>query len=92
MFNIRRSIFETNSSSEHAVCVKFDKYCDREYEIGEEEYELVLSDSDIKYLLRSLPTEMLKKEIKERHDFEIALRTMPTEMLKEELNRRGLEL
>ena len=36
MFNLRTGLFETNSSSEHAISVKFDKYYEIEHEIDED--------------------------------------------------------
>lgn len=92
MFNLRTGLFETNSSSEHAISVKFDKYYEIEHEIDEDDYEWVLDESDLHDLLRSLPTEMLRKELKDREEFQATLRTMPLEILKEELNRRGLNV
>ena len=66
MFNIRRSIFETNSSSEHAVCVNIGGYITFDKELDEYTEEFYFDDTDIADILSELPTHMLKEELYKR--------------------------
>lgn len=87
MINVRTGLFETNSSSEHAMTVRYkDVVLDRE--IGEYDDDFVITDDEFRQLLRGLSLNELKEEIKRREEFRESISSIPTSMLEEEIENR----
>lgn len=81
---IRQGVFETNSSSEHAINICFGNWSVERY-IDDETYEVELNDTNIGDLISVLPVTLLESELRRRKSI---LTSISTEDLEFELNRR----
>ena len=71
MIKVRRSIFETNSSTSHNVTVYYGNtsiFSTRIYDDDDSDEEFELDESDIDKLLSALPIEKLRKELEKREN------------------------
>ncbi len=68
MIKVRKSIFETNSSSTHSVSIHMWDFCvTANIEEDEVPNDIWLDDFDQRYILTGIPTDELEKELARRN-------------------------
>lgn len=63
---IRKGVFETNSSSAHTLSISFDGMFDITVRAEDDCEYVCLSDDDVEWVIENIPTEMLEKELEKR--------------------------
>ena len=63
---IRKSVFETNSSSTHSITIEFGDYYTFNESVEDDCEYIYIDNEDVEYILEHLPSEILEKELERR--------------------------
>ena len=63
---IRKGVFETNSSSTHALEISFNDMFGVTVYVEEDSEYVCLNEDDVEWVMENIPTEILEKELKKR--------------------------
>lgn len=63
---IRKNVFETNSSATHALSIVFSNKFEFTTYTEEEYDDIYLGETDVENFMEHIPTEMLEKELEKR--------------------------
>lgn len=63
---IRKNVFETNSSATHALSIVFSNKFEFTIYTEEEGNDIYLGETDVENFMEHIPTEMLEKELEKR--------------------------